>query len=59
MQFEQRNKEKNSLGKPKWRFKKCSFQIEMERVNSKMNPIEDRLGSAEINFDITKLREKG
>lgn len=31
----------------------------MEEANSKMNPREDRLGRAEANFDIEKLREKG
>lgn len=30
----------------------------MEEVNSKLNPIEGRLGRAEINSDITELEKK-
>ena len=61
MKFEQGTikRKTNRLWKPARRFKKkCSFQIEMEEVNSKMDPAANRFDGAEVNFYITKLREK-
>lgn len=60
MNFEQKTikRKTNRLGKPAWRFKKCSFQIEKEEVSSKMDPTENRLDRTQVNFDITKPREK-